>query len=109
MKTRTIPEDVKEEVEEIVQRFNDQITPRGTCFYVPRFKGMYLYLDRSDCGDAGQVCRLRYTGKLDDWEFAIFKYSNNQYDPNEWLFPGGEHVDGTIEGAMKACLEAYPV
>jgi hypothetical protein len=26
-----------------------------------------------------------------------------------WMFPGGEHVDGTVEGAMRAGLEAYPV
>ena len=30
------------------------------------------------------------------------------YDAEEWFFPGEEHIDGTIEGAMKAGLEAYP-
>ncbi len=29
----------------------------------------------------------------------------NEY---EWLFPGFNHVDGTVEGAMKAGMEAYP-
>jgi hypothetical protein len=42
------------------------------------------------------------------WEFAIFKYSDERYDPDEWMFPGGEELDGTIEGAMRAGLKAYP-
>jgi hypothetical protein len=41
------------------------------------------------------------------WEFAIFKYSDERYDPDEWMFPGGEELDGTIEGAMRAGLKAY--
>ena len=28
---------------------------------------------------------------------------------DEWMFPGNQYLDGTIEGAMKAGLEAYPV
>ena len=45
---------------------------------------------------------------MQKWSFAIYKYSDEQYDEEEWFFPGSEHVDGTIEGAMKAGLEAYP-
>jgi hypothetical protein len=45
---------------------------------------------------------------MGDWEFAIFKYSDGNYDADEWMFPASEHVDGTIEGAMRAGLEAYP-
>jgi hypothetical protein len=52
--------------------------------------------------------RLTYTGDPASWEFAIYKYSDERYDAAEWLFPGSEHVDGTIEGALKAGLEAYP-
>jgi hypothetical protein len=44
---------------------------------------------------------------MEDWSFAIYKYSDERYDEEEWFFPGSEHVDGTIEGAMKAGLEAY--
>jgi hypothetical protein len=45
---------------------------------------------------------------MDDWEFAIFKYSDKCYDTDEWMFPGSGHVNGTVEGAMRAGLEAYP-
>jgi len=51
---------------------------------------------------------LKYTGDLTKWEFAIFKYSREIYDPEEWFFPGSQYVDGTIEGAMRAGREAYP-
>jgi hypothetical protein len=46
---------------------------------------------------------------MNDWGFAIFKWSSERYDPDEWMFPGSELLDGTIEGAMKAGLQAYPV
>jgi hypothetical protein len=45
---------------------------------------------------------------MEQWEFAIFKYSHEFYDPEEWLFPGAGHVDGTVEGALRAAMEAYP-
>jgi hypothetical protein len=32
------------------------------------------------------VCRLTYTGSPDQWDFAIFKYSDDRYDPTERLF-----------------------
>jgi hypothetical protein len=30
------------------------------------------------------------------------------YDPPKQMFPGARHVDGTIEGALRAAMEAYP-
>lgn len=54
-----------------------------------------------------KVCRLTYNGNLEKMSFAIFKYSSETYDPNEFFFPGQEYVNGTLEGAMKAGLKAY--
>lgn len=106
---RTIPEEVQAEVLAIVETFNKANSSRDDCFYEAQFKGRYCYLSRCDFGEMGPICRLTYTGKKNDWEFAIFKWSSERYDPDEWFFPGSELVDGTIEGAMKAGLEAYPV
>ena len=106
---RTLPEDVKEQVLAIVDLFNRDSSSRDDCFYEAEFKGKHCYLNRSDYGKLGPICRLTYTGKMDNWEFAIFKWSSERYDPDEWFFPGSEQVDGTIEGAMKAGLEAYPI
>ena len=107
--TRGIPDEVKTDVAAIVQHFNTTVLRSPHCLYVPRYKGKFLYLDRQDYGRLSPICRLEYTGKMEDWSFAIYKYSDERYDEEEWFFPGAEHVDGTIEGAMQAGLEAYPV
>ncbi len=109
MKQKAIPDEVRKEVEQIIERFNSRISRISECHYVSRFHGKYLYLDRSDYGNIGAICRLTYTGKMDSWKFAIFKWSSETYDPEEWMFPGSDLVDGTVEGAMKAGLEAYPI
>ncbi len=116
----SIPLEIKEEVFKIVEDFNQQhfskkqhsllqallsSPKRG---YAARFKGKFLYLDRLDYGRASEICRLTWNGQLDNWDFAIYRHSRNFYDPEEWMFPGAQHVDGTVEGAMKAGMEAYP-
>ena len=106
--TRGIPDEVKMDVAAIVEHFNTTAIRNPLCVYVPRYKGKFLYLDRQDYGRLSPICRLAYTGNLQKWSFAIYKYSDEQYDAEEWFFPGSEHVDGTIAGAMKAGLEAYP-
>lgn len=101
MARKAITDEVKQQVEEIVERFNKSLPQRREQFYVARFKGEYLYLDRSNYGRKGPICRLEYTGDMEGWKFSIYKYSDNCYDEGE-LFPGDQFVDGTIEGAMKA-------
>lgn len=108
MSNKTIPKEVKAQVEQIVQTFNKEVIKDPNYFYTTRYRGRYLYLTRTMHFTPSPVCRLKYTGKMDDWEFAIYKYSNERYDPDEWFFPGSDKVDGTIEGAMRAGLEAYP-
>ena len=102
-----IPIEVKNEVARIVDDFNKRNIKNKSHFYITRYKGEYLYLDRVEYGGS-PICRLKYNGKIDEWGFAIYRYSRDTYDPDEWFFPGAELVDGTIEGAMKAGLEAYP-
>jgi len=50
---------------------------------------------------------LEYKGAGKPWGFAIYKYSSDCYDPKECWFPGFELADGTVEGALKAGMEAY--
>lgn len=108
MARKGISNQVKKQVEAVVERFNASEIRDPNCFYVPRYRGRFLYLDREAYGRISQVCRLEYTGDMNEWNFAIYKYSSERYDDDEWFFPGSEHVNGTIEGAMKAGLEAYP-
>ena len=108
MRGKRIPDEIKTQVEQRIQTFNSQILRDPNVYYLPCYQGACVYLDRSAYGQTSPICRLRYTGTIDHWEFAIFKYSDERYDPDEWLFPGSEHVDGTIEGAMHAGMAAYP-
>jgi len=108
MAKNTIPENVKKQVEEIVDKFNRGAIKNPTDYYFTRYRGKYLYLSRSRYGSTDPICRLEYTGSMDGWKFAIYKYSSGRYDPDEWMFPGAEHIDGTVEGAMEAGLGAYP-
>jgi len=109
MAKKRIPDDVRAQVNAIVDRFNKTEMRGRHSFYRARYRGSYLYLDRNDWEYVCHVCRLKYNGAVDNWDFAIFKYSDERYDPDEWMFPGSEHVDGTIVGAMRAGLGAYPV
>jgi len=108
MARKTIPDDVKAEVQAIIDRFNQDVVKQPNRYFVMRIRGRYVYLDRKDGGIVSQVGRLTHTGDMDDWEFTIFKWSTERYDPDEWFFPGSQHIDGTIEGALRACMEAYP-
>lgn len=108
MSKQAIPESIKQQADEIVTGFNQRVLRDSHRYYTTRYKGSYLYLDRHDYGTVSQICRLKYTGNMDQWEFAIFKYRDERYDTEEGFFPGAGSVDGTIVGAMKAGLEAYP-
>ncbi len=109
-KTTKITDEIKKQAAKIVDKFNKTTLKDTEVSYVPRYKGNYLYLDRNEYGKIGKVCRLEYFGDIKNWGFAIFKYSDGIYDDDEAEFvPGAEHFDGTILGAMKAGMEAYPV
>ncbi|MEM7126383.1 MAG: hypothetical protein AAF702_08665 [Chloroflexota bacterium] len=147
-KKKAIPDEVRRQVQEIIDRFNEEElnSPTPICtelhernleraasppsllerigsifsrrnqeefinykFYSPRYHGKYLYLDRHTPFMRGPVCRLTYNGSMTKWDFAIYKASSGKYAPDEWFFPGDQYVNGTIEGAMRASMEAYPV
>ncbi len=106
-KTTGIPDEIKTKVSELIEKFNKQTFKDPEIFYVPRYKGKYLYLNRNESGDLVPICRLEFNGKLNNWGFALYKYSDERYDPNEF-FSGMKYVNGTIAGAMKAGMKAYP-
>ena len=105
--TARISDVVKTQVADRITAFNRAVLQDPQVYYLSRYRGAYLYLDRCDYGQVGPIGRLTYMGTLDRWEFAIYRYSAERYDPDEWLFPGAEEFDGTIEGAMRAGMAAY--
>ncbi len=111
MAKTVIPKETEREIAKIIDDFNKRNFHgyEEDLYYFTEFKGKFLYLKRKEFGMISPVARMTYTGDIKKWDFAIFKWSCGKYDSEEWFFPGAEYVDGTIEGAMKAGLEAYPV
>ena len=105
-----VPKEVKEEVLKIVDEFNSDDLDLINDFYrfIAEFRGKYLYLKTKKYDMVSPIARLTYTGNMNDWEFAIYKYSSEKYDCEEFLFPGVECLDGTIKGALYAGNTAYP-
>ena len=101
-----IPSHLKEELKKEVDRLNKKLSANYNIFYTYRFSGQYMYLDYEGILSEKRA-RLKYNGKMDNWDFAIFKWSTESYDADELFFPGAEELDGTIEGAMKAGYLAY--
>jgi hypothetical protein len=117
-----IPLEIRVEVQKLVDEFNrknfKEVDPRLRMIligntnsgYSARFKGKFIYLDRAEYGrKPAPICRLTWNGVMDQWIFAIYKYSDEVYDPEEWFFTGAELVNGTVSGAMAAGMAAYPV
>lgn len=104
---KAIPEQAHLEVDRIIKKFNLETFGKGSRCYVARIKGRHLYLALSDGSNVCPMCRLTYTGKMDGWEFAISIRRDEKYSAEELTFPGSDHLDGTIEGAMKAALKAH--
>lgn len=108
MAKKQILEEIKQQVEAIVEEFNRKVIKIPAAYYVTQYKGEYVHLGRLRWEKFGPPCRLKYTGNMKAWGFAIYKYSDEAYDPEEWFFTGAEHVDGTVERALKAGWNAYP-
>ncbi len=109
MNRKTIPTDVKKELEKILSHFNQEILKDTLFSYIVKYRGNYAYFGRQNfvVGQVNPIFRLQYTVKMDDWKFSIYKYSSNRYDPDDWCLTGFNYVDGTVEGALKAGEEAY--
>ena len=130
-KSKSIPKEIKNKVLEIVEAFNKE---HDTTFLMT-FRGQFAYLAKTEERPMANIFqeiiakkmgiplsqmpkkktpkietklgRLKYNGQIDNWDFDVFKYSREFYDPDEWMFPGAEELDGTIEGALIAGQEIY--
>jgi hypothetical protein len=104
-----IPEEIKEKAKKIIADFNSkEYKGKSGIEYYAIFKGDHIYLNRKEGRKDSPIARLKYNGRFDNWGFAIFKWSTERYDPDVFYFPGQQHLNGTIQGALKAGNEAYP-
>ena len=102
MAKKIISDETRESILECVEHFNKNELTKEYSFKA-EIKGKFIYLKLN----GEPRCRLQYNGDLNSLEFAIYKYSSSNYDPDEFFFPGSDYVDGTIQGALKASLEVY--
>jgi hypothetical protein len=100
---KRIPQNIKDEVLQKLNGFNQK---HKMSFHIS-FRANYAYLSKMDYVET-KIGRLKYNGTMDKWDFAVFRYSREFYDPDEFMFPGAEELDGTIEGALRAGLLIYP-
>jgi hypothetical protein len=69
-----------------------------------RFRGEYAYIDANEDGDIWPLCRLRYTGTIDRWGFAIHLASRDGYEDS--ILPSGLPA-GTPEEALDCAGGLY--
>jgi hypothetical protein len=66
-----------------------------------RSRGPFVYVDAQGREDSSPepLCRLRYTGDSESWEFAFFTWSREVYDPSVL-------EDGDSLGTPEDCFDA---
>ena len=69
-----------------------------------RFRGDYAYLDADEDGDVWPLCRLRYTGQVETWAFAIHLASRDGYEDS--VLPDGQPI-ATPEQALDCACGLY--
>lgn len=104
-KRKPIPTEVQAEANQAVHRFDKAYDTLHNL----EFKGGYAYLKRVEEDQTfTKIGRLTYLEKTGEWDFTVYKYTNERYDPYEFNYPGRIHLDGTIEGVLWAGLDIYP-
>ena len=77
-----IQDDIKLEVEKRISAFNSQ----NNCKFIASFKGKFLYLDRTDSFGVTHIFRLTFSGDIESWNAAVYKYDREVYDVKEVFF-----------------------
>lgn len=70
-----------------------------------RFRGGFAYIEATDAdGDLLKLCRLRYAGYANQWGFAIYRASHDDYQDS--MMPSGLG-GGTAEEALDTACGLY--
>lgn len=97
----------KHQCREVAIRF------RGAFAYVDAFPLRHQFMPETTPEERARIgatpthlCRLGYLGGPDSWEFAFFKYSDEEYEPS--VLPSGAFA-GTPEEAFDCAAQVYLV
>ena len=70
-----------------------------------RYRAGFAYIDGSDAdGEQLRLCRLRYVGYANQWGFAIYRASHDDYEDS--YLPTGS-MGGTAEDALDTACGLY--
>jgi hypothetical protein len=106
---RNIPAEIIEKANLEIEKYNAaHYASDSGIAYRAYAKGNYLYVDRNEYGQDVKTFRLLFNGKIDNWDFEIFKWSSEKYTDDTFGMPGEQYLNGTISGAMKAADKLYP-
>ena len=117
-----IPAEIKQQADAIVVRFNTDVLHNDPeARYVTRYRDGYLYLGHEFQGRFGPICRLTYTGDIDDWrvrplggylsaEFRHQTETDGVKRRQKW-FESEQESDGTLRvaGIITALLQSPPL
>jgi hypothetical protein len=62
------------------------------------FRGRYGYISHA----GSPLCRLGYRGALDDWDFAIYRYTRDRYDADVFGMPDHDSTQECLSVALRA-------
>jgi hypothetical protein len=92
-KDYAVPMEIQSEIGKRVTAFNDKYLSKKGGRYWADARGKFIYLRYGDeFQTSDPICRLTYHGDLENMDFAIFKWSTEKYDPNEFCITSTEHL-----------------
>ena len=71
---------------------------------VTRYRAGFAYVDAVVNGEQIKLCRLRYAGYANQWGFAVYRASHDDYE-NAYLPTG--HMGGSAEDALDTAAWLY--
>lgn len=102
-----IPFRIQCSLEERTNLFITKIFPKASWRISADSRGKFiclrLYMRDGSCQNLG---RLTYSGNTENMSFAIYKNNTKRYESKTDFF-GSQHLDGTIEGALRAIVDPF--
>jgi hypothetical protein len=77
-------------------------------FFTAMFKAMGSPTDMVNTSPEIEtyIGRLAWTGTMDCWDFAVYRYSKDKYAPDEWHLAVGPFA--TVSKVLEVGYEIYP-
>ena len=103
-----VPISIQGDLQDRANFFMNTVIPKASWRLWVDARGKFIYIRRvMDDGTFHNLGRLIYSGDPENMSFAIYRYRTEKYDSKN-DFIGAHHLNGTLEGALKAIFDTYP-